>query len=170
MNDTQKQSPEPLDQSDVLKAALNRAARGDFDDDLSISLRISGGAPQQRYRFAFEASGTRVETCELDCEISGRHGSSEGSDIDAKTLSALGRSLARSGWLDTGAEPPRFLPDTLVGILEVTSGDTTHRTYFAADPDQAAVQDATPPDAVRKAAEAVFRAAGSILDVDNVRP
>ena len=137
---------------------------------LSISLRISGGAPQQRYRFAFETTGARVEACELDCEVSGRHASAEGYEVDAKTLSALGRSLARSGFLDTGSEPPRFLPDTLVGILEVTSGDTTHRTYFAADPDQAAVQDATPPAAVRKAADAVFKAAGSILDIGNVRP
>ena len=170
MNDVQKQSPEPLDQSDVLKSALNRAAKGEFDDDLSISLRISGGAPQQRYRFTFEATGAGVEACELDCQVSGRHASNDGYEADAKTLSELGRSLARSGFLDTAMESPRFLPDTLVGIMEVTSGGTTHRTYFAADPDQAAVQDATPPDAVLKAADAVFRVAGSILHLDNVRP
>jgi hypothetical protein len=170
MNDVQKQSPEPLDQSDVLKSALNRAAKGEFDDDLSISLRISGGAPQQRYRFTFEATGARLEACELDCEVSDRRASSEGHEVEPKTLSALGRSLARSGFLDAAAQSPRFLPDTLVGILEVTSGDTTRRVYFAADPDQAAVQDTAPPDAVLKAADAVFQAAGSILRVDNVRP
>jgi hypothetical protein len=170
MNEQRKHKPEPLDGSEVLKAALTRASRGEFDEDLAISLRIAGGAPEQRYSFAFATSGGRLEVCRLDCEMSDRHGADHGHEVDAKTISSLGRSLVRSELLSITTEPPRFLPDTLVGIIEITSGSTTHRIYFAADADQAAVQDVTPPDAVLKAADAIYQAAGTILNIENVRP
>ena len=67
-------------------------------------------------------------------------------------------------------EPARFLPDTVVGILEITVGGSTYRTYFAADPDQAAVQGRTPPAEVLAAADAVYATAGRVLGIDDVRP
>ena len=170
MNERQKRKPEPLDESEVLKAALSRATKGEIDEDLSISFRVAGGSPKQRYRLMFEASGGRLEVCTLDCEMSDRHGLAEAHELDTKIISSLSRSLLQSELLSTTTKPPRFLPDTLVGIIEITSGNTTHRTYFAADADQAAIQDMTPPEAVLKAAEAIYKTAGSILDIDNVRP
>ena len=85
-------------------------------------------------------------------------------------MSSLHRSLLRSEFLSTKTEPPRFLPDTLVGIIEVSSGETAHRVYYAADPDQAAVQGLSTPAAVLEAAEALYKAAEKILEIKDVRP
>lgn len=167
-----KQEPEPLDRSEVLRAALDRAAQGEVADDLAISLRVTGGAPGQHYRFAFASRGGRVEACSLDCDLSDRHATARDRDGDAdmKALTSLGRRLSRSKVLAVEPQPARFLPDTVVGILEITVGGMTYRTYFAADPDQAAVQDRTPPAEVLAAADAVYATAADVLGIANVRP
>ena len=166
----EKQRPEPLVKTEVLKEALGRAAKGEIDDDLAISFRVAGGVAGQHYRLVLRTVGERLDSCALDCTMSDRRGEAGERTIDAKILSPLYRSLLRSELLSTTTEPPRFLPDTLVGIIEIISGDTTHRVYYAADPDQAAVQGLPPPAAVLAAAEALYKAAGTILEIKDVRP
>ena len=171
MSERQPRILDPVDDKGTLRTALMRAAEGDFDKDLTISLRVAGGAPEQRYRFDFKSRGGRVERCTLGCEISQRHGAlEEPEEVDAKTMASLSRTILGSELLGVDEKPPRFLPDTLVGILEVTVGGVTHRTYFAADPDQASVQDLAPPDAVIKTAEMIYQVAEKALGIDNVRP
>lgn len=165
-----KKQPEPLVKSEVLKGALSRATKGDVDDDLSISFRVAGGVSEQHYRLVLRTMGGRLDTCTLDCTRSDCHGGANRGTIDSKTMSSLHRSLLRSEFLSTTTEPPRFLPDTLVGIIEIISGENTHSVYFAADPDQAEVQGLSTPAAVLEAAEALYKAAGKILDIKDVRP
>ena len=67
-------------------------------------------------------------------------------------------------------EQPRFLPDTLVGKLEISDGNSRQRWYFAADPDQASVQQMQTPPAVAKAADAIYAAGGRLMGMRSVKP
>ena len=67
MDDRQPRIPDPVDDRGALLGALARAADGDFDEDLTISLRVAGGAPEQRYRFDFKSRRGHIDICTLDC-------------------------------------------------------------------------------------------------------
>jgi hypothetical protein len=170
MTGREKKRPDPLIKSEVLTAALSRAAKGNIDDDLSISFRVAGGVHEQHYRLVLRTRGGRIDNCAFDCALSDRHSEKNKCAIDQKTISSLYSSLLRSEILYMKPEPPRFLPDTLVGIIEITSGENTHRVYFAADPDQAEVQGLSTPPAVLAAAEALYKTTGKILEIKNARP
>ena len=165
-----KQHPESLVRANVLTEALSRAAKGEVDDQLSISFLVTGGAGEQAYKLVLRATGGRIDSCALSCAMSDRHTEVQEAKIDPKALTSLYRSLLKSGLLSSDAKSPLFLPDTVVGIIEVALGETRHRVYFAADPDQAAVQGLTTPKGVLEAAEALYKAAEEVLEIDNVKP
>lgn len=173
MKDHDKPEPESLDRPDPraeLSAALRRAAEGVADDDLTISLVVSGGLQQQRYQLVLRIRGGEIEECAIDCAMSDRRLQTKGRDVDPKLFADLSSKLLRSGVLELGEASPRFLPDTLIGVITIQLGQREHRVVFAADPDQAAVQGAVSPNAVVEAAEALYSTAGAILELDNVRP
>jgi hypothetical protein len=168
MPDTPKDTPEPIEEPGMLQSALERAADGKPDRRLEISLRVGGGAPSQRYHFEFVARGTGTASS-YSGEAPDRQGTSE-ERLDPAELSDLARQVLASGVLDTPGEPPRFLPDTLVGILDITNGKMRFRRYFAADPDQAQVQDAMPPPSVTRAADAIFALGAKRMGKRSVKP
>jgi hypothetical protein len=173
MKDNDKPQPQSLDRPDPraeLAAALKQAATGAADDDLTISFAVSGGVHEQRYDFAFASRSNAIEECMIDCELSDRHARTASLQAAPQLITDLSKQLVRSGVLDVEPEQRLFLPDTLIGQIEIQQGDRAYRVLFAADPDQAAVQDATPSKAVLAAADALYTAAGAVLDVDNVRP
>jgi hypothetical protein len=102
--------------------------------------------------------------------MSKRRGKSSARKLDDAQLAALIRAVLASGLLETPAEAPRFLPDTVVGILELSHGATTHRWYFAADAEQARSQGAEPPPAVAKAADAIYGVAGRLVGKRSIKP
>jgi hypothetical protein len=169
MAETPKDTPEPLEEPEALRFALERAAEGKPDRRFAISLRVAGGAPSQRYRFEFAARGTGTASSTLSSEAPDQQGKSD-ERLDPAELADLAREVLASGVLDTPAEQPRFLPDTLVGILDITNGTTTLRRYFAADPDQAQVQAAAPPAGVTKAADAIFSLGAKRMGKRSVKP
>lgn len=167
MNEHRKREPQSLDPDEKIRAALARAAEGTVDPGLSISFRVAGGPPASRYRLEYRTSGTRLASGSLECGLRDRHGAAPPHEVDVPSLA---RRLLESGVMDIPAEPPGFLPDTIVGTIEITAGDHRRRIYFAADPDQASVQTKTPPPAVLRAADALYSAAGSALSREDVRP
>jgi len=93
--------------------------------------------PGQTYAFDVRAAGDGQAHAELRAERPQRQ---------AADRACTGHGHCRSGgflrqivesryWMPR--RPRRFLPDTLVGYLEVAHGNTIHRAYFAADPEQA---------------------------------
>jgi len=166
---TPKDTPEPIEEPEALRSALERAADGKADRRLEISLRVAGGAPSQRYRFEFVARGTGTASSELSCEATDRRGKSD-ERLEPAELAELARKVLASGILDTPAEPPRFLPDTLVGILDITNGTTSFRRYFAAEADQAQVQAAAPPAGVAEAADAIFSLGAKRMGKRSIKP
>ncbi len=169
MPETPKHTPEPLEEPEALRSALERAADGKADRRLEISLRVVGGAPSQRYRFEFVARGTGRASTELSCEATDREGKSN-ERLDSAELADLARKMLASGILETPAEAPRFLPDTVVGILDITNGTTSFRRYFAADADQAQVQAAAPPSGVAEAADAIFSLGAKRMGKRSIKP
>jgi hypothetical protein len=169
MADASKATPDPIEDTAPLKRALERAADGKPDRRLSISMLVAGGAPSQRYRFEFAARGSGAVSSRLACEPSERSGDAEVS-VEPSELAELARAVLASGVLDTPARAPRFLPDTLVGILDVTYGSSRVRRYFAADPDQAKVQDAEPPAGVARAADAIYAFGARRMGRESVKP
>ena len=169
MAQTPKDTPDPIEEPDSLKRALERAAEGEADRRLKISLLVTGGAPSQRYRFEFAARGTGAVSSTLACEASDRQGKSD-ERLDQAELAELARTILASGVLDLPDEPPQFLPDTLVGILDITNGTSRFRRYFAADEDQAKVQDAVPPKSVVRAADAIYALGAKRMGKRSVKP
>jgi hypothetical protein len=169
MAKTPKDTPEPIEEPQSLRSALERAADGKPDRGFEISLLVTGGAPSQRYRFEFAARGTGSLSTRLADDVSDRQGKSA-ERLGASDLADLARSILGSGVLETPAEPPRFLPDTIVGILDITNGTSRFRRYFAADTEQAEVQDAVPPPALVKAADAIYAVGAQRMSKRSVKP
>jgi hypothetical protein len=169
MTKDDKGRPEPLDGPDPLRTSLMRTAEGDVDPQLEISLRVGGGAPSQRHRFSFTAGGGAMSS-RLDSDFGDRHAAVDEERLQDNDIVELARRLRDSEILDLAPEQPRFLPDTLVGVLDIARGSSTFRTHFAADADQAAVQGKPVPEPVRTAAEAIYEFAAARLAVESVAP
>lgn len=175
MPDFDKPTPEPLERDDLVAAGLSRlAARrkdaGAADDDVTIDFRVAGGAPGQRYKLTLATAGREVRACTYDCDLADRHRVADRPQVDATVVPTLAERLLGSEVLAVRAPAPRFLPDTVIGTITITAGGVTRTVRFAADPDQASVQDAATPPAVLAAADALYAAAARVLDVDDVRP
>ena len=67
-------------------------------------------------------------------------------------------------------EQPLFLPDTLVGILEVSDGTNLRRLYFAADPEQAKTQGKKPPPELVQAVDAIYAIGAKLTGKRRVKP
>lgn len=139
-------------------------------EGLRVSLRISGGVPSQRYELEFEADATGEARAALRDELTERRPRSEKRWLETDQLGKLLDTIERMGLLRIAPQKPVFLPDTLVGILEISDGIEAHRSYFAADSDQAETQDRRPPEPVQAVVEEIYELAGQILEVEDVRP
>ncbi len=170
MAEYEKRSPETPDSVEAISSTLARAADRRAADDLTISFRVAGGPPRARYRLEFQVEQGRMISGELECDLKDRRGSAARREADGDVVSSLARELLDSGVLTAPALPPRFLPDTLVGIIDVSGNGRHRRVYFAADADQAAVQGLSTPPAVLRAVDALYAAAASVLGRDDVRP
>jgi hypothetical protein len=158
-----KPRPEPIDEAESLEQKLERAARDDVDRELRVSLLVAGGVPSQRYRFHFAADGSGRVSCELSCELSGRKAKASRRTLARKEFADLIRAIMASGVLEAPAEQPLFVPDTIVGTLELSDGRSSLRWDFAADPEQAKTQGAVPPSAVERAADEIYSLGGRLM-------
>jgi hypothetical protein len=168
--ETRKERPVPIEEPESIKAVLERAAKGDVDPRLRISLVVAGGAPSQRYHLEFAASGSGAVDAEFNCDMSKRRGKAKARKLDGPQFVELVRTIRASGLLETRTDVPRFSPDTIVGRLEVSDGASTRSWYFAADPEQARSQGAEPPPSVVKAADAIYAVAGRLVGKRSIKP
>lgn len=156
MTEHEAARPGPLDPIGALGDAVARTAAGQPDDGLTISVRIAGGRPSPRYDLEFVASGSGRLGYRVESALSGLQVEARGDGLETQAVADLAAMIRDSGLLDLAPERPRFLPDTLVGIVDITANGVRFRRYFAADPDQAAVQGAEPPEQLRAVLDATY--------------
>jgi hypothetical protein len=129
---------ESFHQPDVerMKAAVVRLAAGAgdaADDDVTIDVRIAGGCPGQRVRFqaTIPARGeARVSHLDELNAVSEEFTAA----VDAAELRALARHLDVDALM---ALPPnadeRYVPDSIVGSIVLTLGNTRITLWFPVD-------------------------------------
>jgi hypothetical protein len=152
-----------------LHEALTRAIESDeARQRVAVRMRVRGGVRPQAYAFDFEASGGGTARARLECRLTGREGEAKDANISARDFGALLRSVVPA--FAAPQAVPTFLPDTLVGILEITDGERTQRIYFAADPEQARTQGLTPPPALARATDAIYSLGAKLMGRRQVKP
>lgn len=146
-----------------------------IDDDqsrrrISVKMTVRGGRPSQRYTFDFTATGEGAASCRVDDQLRKRKSESSAAraTLAQKDFVDLLKKIRPA--LERPTEQPLFLPDTVVGILEVSDGTAVRQIYFAADPDQAQTQNKVPPREVRQAVEAVYAAGAQLAGMRDVKP
>lgn len=152
---------------EAVQAALFESDAG---KSLYVKLRVSGGVASQAYLFDFEATGRGEAHCEMHCNLTGRKGRSKRTRLEKKAFAALLKKIYDSSVLDAPQERRQFLPDTLVGRLEVSDGENEYVTYFAADVEQARVQDCLPSEPLQRAVDAIYAAGSKLVDLRSVKP
>lgn len=139
----------------------------------SVKLKVGGGVHSQDYSLNFLATGEGRAECQFACRLTGRSGDSA-TYARAKAARSANdfRSLLKKmePVVQLPVSQPRFLPDTLVGILEISDGRQVHRVYFAADPDQAKTQGLTPPRELLAAVNAIYTMGSKLTGQRSVKP
>ena len=165
----------PQPSASVPQPSLNERVSRALEDEgsrrpLAVKLKVGGGLPSRRYAFDFAASGDGAATCRVEDQLRKRAGASgtARSTLSDKEFVSLLKKVQPA--LDSPVETPAFLPDTVIGILEISDGTATRRIYFAADPEQARTQGKVPPREVLEAADAVYAAGASLLGTRNIKP
>ncbi len=134
----------------------------------SVKMKIRGGIPSQGYSFDFSAAGDGTAECKFECYLSGRKGESEKKNLATKDFAALLRKFEPVVALPQ--EQALFLPDTVVGILEISDGTSVRRFYFAADPEQAKTQGKIPPSELLQVVNAIYAMGAKLTGSRQVKP
>jgi len=169
MEQNKKQPPSIAPEQHSLSENLARAIKDEgIRRGFGVKMKVRGGIPSQGYSFDFSAAGDGTAECRFECHLSGRKGQSQKTNLAPKDMVALLRTLERVVKLPQ--EPPLFLPDTVVGILEVSDGTNLRRYYFAADPEQAKTQGKIPPSELRQAVDAIYAIGAKLTGNRRVKP
>jgi len=135
---------------------------------ISVKLKVRGGVPQQSYALDFALGGDGTAECRFACGLSKREGHAPRTALADKDFAGLMKKVERV--LQLPQEKTSFLPDTVVGILEVSDGANVRRIYFAADPEQARTQGKVPPPEVLDVAEAIYKVGAKLTEQRSVKP
>ncbi len=149
-----------------VEAAL---ASGAAREKTEITLKISGGLPQQSYDFDFRAGGDGRATCSFRNRLRKRDGKKSGR-LKRERYAALLDTCVQSGLLEQPTEHGPFLPDTLVGCLEICSNEHSYKTYFAADPEQAKTQGMEPSASLSRVVDTIYAEGARLLGKRSVKP
>jgi hypothetical protein len=164
-----KQPPSIAPEQHSLSRNLSLAIKDEsIRREFTVKLRVRGGIPSQGYSFDFSAAGDGTAECRFECSMSGRKGESKNTKLATKDLAALLRKLERV--VSLPQEQPLFLPDTVVGILEVSDGTSLRRFYFAADPEQAKTQGKIPPAELLQVVNAIYAMGARLTGSRQVKP
>jgi hypothetical protein len=158
-------SPGPPSLADNLKLAVKDEG---VRRSVRVTLKIHGGVRGQNYSFEFSAAGDGAAQCRFECGLSGRKGESEKASLPDKDFAGLLGKLQKTVQLPH--EQPTFLPDTVVGVLEVSDGANVRKFYFAADPEQAKTQGKPPAPELLAAVNAIYAVGAQLTGSRSVKP
>jgi hypothetical protein len=138
--------------------------------DLRISLLVEGGAPSERYEFAYEAAGSGEATARMRNELTGREARSRTVELAPGDFAELLSTIDVSQLLRAADKAHPIPPDSVIGILELSDGAQRVSTVFMADAEQARDAGYEIPPAIAKAVERIYDLAAKQLDEKDVRP
>lgn len=141
-----------------------------LEKKIGIRLRISGGLPSQAYYFNLSISDSERLECELNHARLGRKGKSKSTVLNTKDITSILKTILETKVLDLPEEPSQFLPDTLVGRLEITDGESVFRRCYIADKEQAKTQHRIPFTALKKTTDHIFQLGSKVLGVKKIKP
>ena len=158
--------------SDPLRESIRKVAEheGVNNNDVLLSLQVSGGSPDEAYIFSLTATGQGIVTYEYSDKMRGVETQTGQVTLEDEELANLFKSIVTSGVLDIVQSPASFIPDTTVGRLEISNGSETYTTYFAAEMDQAEAQDLIPPPELIEVVEAIYRLGADIIGMQTIKP
>jgi hypothetical protein len=137
--------------------------------DINVRLFIKGGIPSQSYRFQLNLNGRGEVDCFIDDKLRQRHGEAK-AVINIEQSVQLFSQILKANILNIFNENTLFLPDTLVGYLEITYQKYKHRVYFTPLEDQAEVQNMRMPGGLEVILEQLFDIGSKALKIDSVNP
>ncbi|HSC08462.1 MAG TPA: hypothetical protein VLD59_16685 [Steroidobacteraceae bacterium] len=144
------------------------ATQKEAGSSLIVTLSVRGGPPAKAYRLEFVARGDGNAHCQYECRLTHKEGTSGDARLSGQQLRAVFGKVAAV--LALPEEQPRFLPDTLIGILDLSDGITVRRFYFAADADQAKTQGKVPPPALKRLVDSIYVTAAALTKQRSVKP
>ena len=136
--------------------------------DVTVQLKIRGGLPSQRYIFDFSATGEGKAHCSFECALSKRSGRSNEHGVSPNQIQELLKQLPAA--VTCSLEGEWFLPDTLLGILDISAGGYSRRFVYAADPEQAKTQGKALPEQLKRVINTIHRIAAKLTGVRSTNP
>jgi hypothetical protein len=169
MADVAKGKPSAQPTGPTLREKLELALRDEaVRRPFRVEVLVAGGLPAQSYRFEFQLAGSGDVQTRFACRRSQRERSSDKAKLESRQVLAILR--AARALLELPDEQPRFLPDTLVGFLEISDGTQTRRFYFIADPEQAKTQGKVPPAALTAVLNAIYATGAKLMGERSIKP
>jgi len=167
-----KKTPAGLPPSiQALEAAIvQAAAKPEAARHLLVKMTISGGLPEDRYEFSFEASGEGTIQCHMGCMPTKRKYKMRKAKMSAKDFANFLKKINVSNIMAASGPPVRIPPDSLVGRLEVSDGQNTVSAIFMADPGQAETAGFPMPPELAEVVDTIYDLAAKQLGAEKVRP
>ncbi len=106
---------------------------GDADDGRTVTLVISGGAPGDRYEYRADVHADGTGAVNLIDELHDRSEQESGLQLESDGVRTLFERATAGDLLEVAHPAPQLAPDSLVGTIVVTDGDTEKRIHFAVD-------------------------------------
>jgi hypothetical protein len=102
-------------------------------ESVRLTYYVHGGAPTERLEERVELTGGGEIRVDVRDETDPQRGGEAAGTVDAEELTTILDALDEAGERLYTREDASFLPDSLVGWVDVTVGDETERFYFDAD-------------------------------------
>lgn len=152
---------------DKWRAALRELSTE--EQNFKLQLTVSGGMPAKAYHFFFSIEKNGRMQCQYNSKLGKRkyEKSDRATDSDIEQLVQL---LLKTRIFDFQQPPPRFVPDTVVGKLEIYIVNLYHVQYFAADDKQGSYQQMPTHAELPKVVDWIYGKAARVLDKKNIKP
>lgn len=127
--------------SRVIQEFRDRVAKGELTEDVTVSLRLSGGAPSQRLEQEFSLSGGGREKVVASDALRAMPARAASQDLGNRETRELFQQIASGLEGLVPRAEASFLPDSVVGWITIEVDGEQEELFFLADEEDQAVQE-----------------------------
>jgi hypothetical protein len=113
--------------------ARERLQEPETRESVRLAYCVHGGAPSERLEERVELAGSGEVHVDVRDDIDPKRGGEASGTVDHEELTDILAALDEAGERLYTREEASFVPDSLVGWVDVTVDDETERFYFDAD-------------------------------------